>query len=145
MPGWVNEAVAEYQKRLPADMALHVEELKLPRRGKTDTTSLMDEEAAAFRKKLAQFPGAHVVALDVQGRQYSTEKLSTRMQGLRDQGQDLALLVGGPDGLAPELLDQAHERWSLSALTLPHPLVRILVAEQVYRCWSIQQGHPYHR
>ena len=83
--------------------------------------------------------------MEVKGRVLETAKMAQRIGTLRDEGRDLVLLVGGPDGLDPELSARCHERWSLSALTLPHPLVRVLLAEQIYRCWSLLSGHPYHR
>jgi len=86
-----------------------------------------------------------VVALDVLGKSLSTEAMAARVGDIRDNGRHLTLLVGGPDGLSPACLARADERWSLSALTLPHPLVRIVIAEQIYRVWSVLNGHPYHR
>lgn len=89
--------------------------------------------------------GARVVALEVQGKSWSTAQLATRLETWMAEGRDVALLVGGPEGIEPSLSASADERWSLSALTLPHPLVRIVVAEQLYRAWSVTRGHPYHR
>jgi 23S rRNA (pseudouridine1915-N3)-methyltransferase len=95
---------------------------------------------------LAQVPRDDcLVALDVTGKRMSTETLAQRLASLRDEGRHLTLMVGGPDGLSQACLGKAAERWSLSDLTLPHPLVRIVVAEQLYRTWSILTGHPYHR
>lgn len=145
MPAWVNTGVEEYRKRLAGDIRLELEEIPLPRRQGEPVTDLMTREAEQIRKRLIKHDGAHVVALDVRGRELDTDQLASRLDGLRLQGQNLVLLVGGPDGLAPELLKEVHERWSLSRLTLPHPLVRIVVAEQLYRGWSLLQGHPYHR
>lgn len=90
-------------------------------------------------------PGDHVITLDVKGRELSTEGLAQRLGQLLPQGNNLALFVGGPEGLAPACIDRATESWSLSKLTLPHPLVRVLLAEQLYRAWSVLKGHPYHR
>ncbi len=89
--------------------------------------------------------GDRVVALEVGGKNWSTEQLAEQAENWQMSGQNVSLLVGGPDGLAPECLAQADQKWSLSGLTLPHPLVRILLAEQIYRAWSIIQGHPYHK
>lgn len=95
---------------------------------------------------LASIPDrAHVVALDVLGRGWSTEGLAERLAGWTGEGRDVALLVGGPDGLAEPCLTRANERWSLSALTFPHMMVRVIVAEQLYRAWTITNRHPYHR
>jgi 23S rRNA (pseudouridine1915-N3)-methyltransferase len=145
MPAWVDAGVAQYLKRLGGDIRLTLEEVPLPRRGNEPVTSLMEREADLLRKRLGRHQGAHRVALDAGGREMSTEQLAQRLDGLRQQSQDLVLLIGGPDGLAPSLTADTHERWSLSRLTLPHPLVRVMVAEQLYRCWSLLQGHPYHR
>ena len=86
-----------------------------------------------------------VIALDVKGKTLSTNQLAERLRGWQMSGDNLSLLIGGPDGLSPECLERADERWSLSALTLPHPLVRVLLAEQLYRAWTITVNHPYHR
>ena len=86
-----------------------------------------------------------VVALDVQGKAWSTEDLATKLQDWMASGRDLVLLIGGPDGLSPACLERADQRWSLSSLTFPHALVRVLVAEQLYRAWTVTIGHPYHR
>lgn len=149
MPTWVTEGFAEYQKRMPPDMRLELEEIPLPKRGKGDTTNQTRSEAAAIRKRLGTLdkksPGAKIVALEVNGRALDTTALSRKLGELKDLGQDLVLLVGGPDGLCPQLSASAHEHWSLSNLTLPHPLVRVLLAEQLYRGWTLLTGHPYHR
>ena len=89
--------------------------------------------------------GDQLISLDLGGRQYTTEALANRLEQLLHSGQHVSLLVGGPEGLAPACRQAAAESWSLSALTLPHPLVRIIIAEQLYRAWSILKGHPYHR
>jgi 23S rRNA (pseudouridine1915-N3)-methyltransferase len=86
-----------------------------------------------------------VIALDVAGRGCSTEQLAGQLRDWLQDGRDLSLLIGGPDGLAAECLARADQRWSLSPLTLPHPLVRVLLAEQLYRAWTLVSGHPYHR
>ncbi|MCH8543986.1 MAG: 23S rRNA (pseudouridine(1915)-N(3))-methyltransferase RlmH [Alcanivorax sp.] len=145
MPGWVDTGVQEYAKRLAGDIRFEVEEIPLPKRSGQDTASLIRQEADTLRKRLARHPAARTVALEVTGRRLTTEKLAAELGGLRDLGQDLSIIVGGPDGLCPELSASCEMQWSLSDLTLPHPLVRILLAEQVYRAWSILAGHPYHR
>ena len=144
MPDWVDSGVEEYRRRLAGDIRFEIEEIPLPKR-RGDTAALIGEEAEALRKRLQKYPGIHTVALEVLGRPIDTPQLAKKLQTLRDQSQDMALLIGGPDGLDPQLSRQCHEQWSLSALTLPHPLVRILVAEQIYRGWSLLSGHPYHR
>lgn len=144
MPAWVNDGVAEYSKRLPPECRLEVIEIPLIKRGKNpDTERYMRQEA---EKMMAAIPAsAHVVTLEVEGKPWSTPKLSQRLESWLGGGQDVALLVGGPEGLHPSAMALAKERWSLSNLTLPHPLVRIVVTEQVYRAWSILKGHPYHK
>ncbi len=144
MPAWVESAVEEYCKRLPADFSLHIREIPSALQGKNpDIRAGMKKEAQAMQRNIEK--NDHVVALDVGGKSLSTEKLATRLQYLRDESRDLALLVGGADGLSDSCVQQADECWSLSALTFPHPLVRVIVAEQLYRAWSLLQGHPYHR
>lgn len=145
MPAWVGDGFAEYQKRMPPDMRLELEEIPLPKRARGDVSALVRAEGEALEKRLDKHPGAHRVALEVTGKRLDTPALSERLGTLRDLGQDLVLLVGGPDGLCPRVSAAAHERWSLSALTLPHPLVRVLLAEQLYRGWTLLAGHPYHR
>ena len=145
MPDWVDTGFNEYARRLAGDVRLELEEISMPKRGKGDVRSCIAEEAVALRKRLDKYPGILRVALEVEGRRLDTPAISDKLAALRDQGRDMALLVGGPDGLDPALSQQCDEQWSLSALTLPHPLVRILVAEQVYRAWTLMTGHPYHR
>lgn len=146
MPAWVEAGVTEYSRRLAGDIRLEIEEIGLPRRGShVDTATLVAREADALRKRLAKYPGAETIALEVTGRRLDTQRLARELGNRRDLSQDLCILVGGPDGLCPVLSAECHQRWSLSDLTLPHPLVRILVAEQVYRAWTLLAGHPYHR
>ncbi len=144
MPGWVEQGYAEYARRLPPECSLALSEIALTKRPKGgDVARLIRAEGD---KMLAAVPkGARVVTLEVTGRPWSTEQLSSRLDFWLAEGRDLALMVGGPEGLAPQVQAAADERWSLSPLTLPHPLVRIVVAEQLYRAWSILQGHPYHK
>ncbi len=144
MPGWVTEGYQEYSKRLPSDFQLELVELPLGHRGKgADKARAIRSEGDAM---LAAIPkGDRVLALCVDGKNWSTEKLADQAEAWRMEGRNISLLVGGPDGLDPRCIAQADQRWSLSALTLPHPLVRILLAEQVYRAWTLLQGHPYHK
>ncbi|WP_300424224.1 23S rRNA (pseudouridine(1915)-N(3))-methyltransferase RlmH [uncultured Thalassolituus sp.] len=144
MPAWVEQGYQEYARRMPADCALELVELSPGHRGKNASIEkAMQQEAEALRKALR--PQDHVVALAVEGKAWSTEQLSRELEGWRMQGGDVALLIGGPDGMTPEIMKLAQQRWSLSNLTLPHPLVRVLMAEQLYRAWTILQGHPYHK
>jgi 23S rRNA (pseudouridine1915-N3)-methyltransferase len=144
MPAWVSAGFLEYAKRMPPECPLEVVEIPLQKRGKgADIARLLRREG---ERMLAAIPGgSRVLALDGRGRQWNTEELATELDRWLAGGRDLALLVGGPEGLAPACRQRAERLWSLSALTLPHPLVRVLVAEQIYRAWSIRSGHPYHR
>lgn len=144
MPAWVEAGVNEYRKRLPSELQLDIREIALAKRGKNaDIARAMQQEGSAMLAAIA--PRDVVIALDVQGKSIGTEQLAARLAQWQLSGDNFSLLVGGPDGLAPECLERARERWSLSALTLPHPLVRVLIAEQLYRAWSINNNHPYHR
>jgi 23S rRNA (pseudouridine1915-N3)-methyltransferase len=143
-PAWVAEGFAEYRKRLSHWLPLDLVEVEPGLRGKgRDAARAMADEGA---RVLAAVPkGAHVVALDGRGRAWSSEELAQRLQHWRNGGRDLALLVGGPEGHAADVLDAASERWSLGPLTLPHMLVRLVVAEQLYRAAALLANHPYHR
>ncbi|MAY39991.1 MULTISPECIES: 23S rRNA (pseudouridine(1915)-N(3))-methyltransferase RlmH [Spongiibacter] len=144
MPDWVEAGVAEYRKRLPADVQLDIRELPLGKRGKnTDIRRAITQEGEAMLAAVGK--GDRIIALDVKGRSISTESLSSSLDQWRMDGDNVSILVGGPDGLASECLSAAAEKWSLSAMTLPHPLVRVMFAEQLYRAWTILANHPYHR
>jgi 23S rRNA (pseudouridine1915-N3)-methyltransferase len=144
MPAWVTDGYQEYAKRLPADCALELVEISPGHRSKSSSKEkAMQQEAAALQKAIR--PQEHLVVLDVLGKPWSTEQLSGHLSQWRMDGHDVALVIGGPVGIAPTLLAQAKQRWSLSSLTLPHPLVRVVVAEQIYRAWTLLQGHPYHK
>lgn len=143
-PGWVAEGYAEYRKRLSHWLPLDLVEIEPGVRGKgRDTARATGDEGA---RVLAALPkNAWVVALDGRGRMRSSEQLAERMEHWRGQGRDLAFLIGGPEGHAPEVLARADERWSLGPLTLPHMLVRLVLAEQLYRACALLAHHPYHR
>lgn len=144
MPGWVGEAFFEYAKRLPRECSIELVEIAVSKRRKQLTAEQARTEEG--RQMLAAIPdGCHVVALDVKGKAWSTEQLADRLRDWMGSGRNVALLVGGPDGLHRDCLDRADQCWSLSALTYPHALVRVILAEQLYRAWSITVGHPYHR
>ncbi|MDC3332650.1 23S rRNA (pseudouridine(1915)-N(3))-methyltransferase RlmH [bacterium] len=144
MPDWVEQGVDEYLKRLPHDMKLEVKEIPLGKRGKgADIKRAIQSEGQQMLAAIGQYD--KVIALEVKGKPWSTEHLAKELLDWRLEGNDITLLVGGPDGLAPECVARADRKWSLSALTLPHPLVRILLAEQLYRAWTINNNHPYHR
>ncbi len=144
MPEWVEAGYREYAKRLPRECRLELHEIPAGRRAKgADIRRLIEQEGA---RQLAAIPaGAHVVALDRLGKQLDTETLAQELKRHLAGGEHLALLVGGPEGLAPACLERAKERWALSKLTLAHPVVRVVLAEQLYRAWSIIRNLPYHR
>ena len=144
MPAWVAEGYAEYTKRLSRELPLELVELRLGERGKgRDLARALHDEGAAVMANLPR--GAHVIALDGRGKPWSSEQLAEQLARWRMDGRDLAFLIGGPDGHAPEVLARADQCWSLGPLTLPHMLVRLIVAEQLYRAVSLLGNHPYHR
>ncbi len=144
MPSWVEEGYKDYAKRLPRDFTVEMVELGLGPRGKN--ASLAKAIAKEGEQMLAAIPkGDKVIALDVLGKPWSTEKLASNLANWSMENSNYSLLIGGPDGLAPECLARADAKWSMSALTLPHPLVRIVLIEQLYRAWSILKNHPYHK
>lgn len=146
-PAWVEQGYQEFAKRLPAQCAPGLIEIA-PGRGSgkirgADRERLLREEG---ERVLAAIPaGSRVIALEVLGNLWSTEELAERLRQWLGEGRDVTLLVGGAEGLSSACRKRADELWSLSRLTLPHALVRIVVAEQLYRAWSILQHHPYHR
>jgi 23S rRNA (pseudouridine1915-N3)-methyltransferase len=143
-PDWVASGFSEYQKRLSHWLPLTLHEIAPGVRGKgRDTSRAIADEGA---RVLAALPkNTHVVALDGRGSMHSSEQLAQRLARWRQDGRDLVLLIGGPEGHASEVLAACDERWSLGPLTLPHMLVRLLVAEQLYRSCSQLVNHPYHR
>ena len=143
-PAWVAQGFGEYQKRLSHWLPLELIEIEPGLRGKgRDPHRTIEDEG---RRVLAALPkNARVVALDVPGRQLSSEQLAMRLEFWRSQGRDLAFLIGGPEGHAPDVRATADELWSLGPLTLPHMLARLVVAEQLYRAAAMLAGHPYHR
>jgi 23S rRNA (pseudouridine1915-N3)-methyltransferase len=144
MPDWVEAGYNEYAKRMPREVSVEMVELPLaPRSKNSDIAKAMEKEGEAMLASIGK--GEQVIALDVKGKPWSTEQLAEQMASWKMSGANYCLLIGGPDGLAPAALSLASIKWSLSALTLPHPLVRILVIEQLYRACSILQNHPYHK
>ncbi len=144
MPAWVDQAVSDYDGRFPADFTIEWKPIKAEPRGATGSPGAwMTREAARIRQALP--PGATVVALDEHGRDLDTHALSERLARWRDSARPLAIVIGGPDGLDAGFKAQADERIRLSSLTLAHPLVRVVLIEQLFRAWSILANHPYHR
>ena len=144
MPPWIDAGFREYARRIPPHCALRLTEIPVAKRSKNLGAEVpMRQEG---QRLLALVPtGAWAIALERSGKQWDSEQLATALGEWMQDGTDVALLIGGPDGLAPECLARAARKWSLSALTLPHGLVRVIVAEQIYRAWSLLARHPYHR
>lgn len=144
MPAWVEAGYQDYADRLRGDLNLQLKEIPLQKR------SDKNQIAAARQKEdeqiLQQLQAAdYVVILDVLGKNYSSEGLAERLQIWQQNARHLAMVIGGPEGISEVVKSKAQESWSLGKLTLPHPLVRIVVAEALYRAWSINHNHPYHR
>jgi len=144
MPAWVSQGIMEYSKRLPRELKLVWREIPLARRGREACASQScAAEGELMLKAIAT--GEQVIALDVAGQRLSTEQLARQLESWQMMGDNHSFLIGGPEGLSPDCLARADQRWSLSDLTLPHPLVRVLLVEQLYRAWTITVNHPYHR
>lgn len=143
-PAWADEAWADFAKRFPPEMRLELKALKAePRTGGKTAAQCMAAEAARFEAALPR--GVRRVILDERGTRLDTVKLAERVTHWRGEGRDVALLIGGPDGLDPALKATADETLRLSDLTLPHAFARVLLAEALYRAWTLATGHPYHR
>lgn len=144
MPEWVKTGYQEYAKRLPRECSLHLVEIAPGKRGRNaDIPRIVRDEG---ERMLAAIPrDCQVIALEVGGKPWSTPQLATQLETWMHSGRDTALLVGGPEGLDSACRERADQLWSLSTLTLPHPLVRVMLAEQLYRAWSVVTRHPYHR
>ncbi len=144
MPAWLQAGVQDYHKRMPRE--LQVQWIEIPaskRTGQYDQSRAQQQEAQRIERYLAN--NDHLVALEVLGKSWSTKDLAAELNKWQLAAKDVAIIIGGPDGILPSLSAKANQHWSLSALTLPHPLVRVLLAEQLYRAWTINQGHPYHK
>lgn len=144
MPAWVNDAYNDYASRLPHECSLHLTEVTAGKRTRhANLNKICIEEG---QKMMSAIPkSSKVIALDMTGKPWSTEELSAQLESWMQAGNPVSLLVGGPEGLSAECRQCAHQAWSLSRLTLPHPMVRVIVAEQLYRAWSMLNNHPYHR
>jgi 23S rRNA (pseudouridine1915-N3)-methyltransferase len=144
MPMWVEAGVAVFEPRLPREWRFELVEIPVAARG--DNADLSRLKRAEGEKMLRAIPdGAEVIAFDERGESLATTDWARAVRDWQRDGRDVALLIGGPDGLDPALRAAAHERIRLSDLTLPHAMVRVLLAEQLYRAWSVNAGHPYHR
>ncbi len=144
MPAWIQTGYQEYARRFPRELVLELVEIPMAHRSKnSDLDRLIKKEGQAMMAAIKKTD--YVISLDVCGKPWTTNELANQLQNWQSMGTDICLLVGGPDGIAPECKKRAQQLWSLSALTFPHPLVRVLVAESLYRAWSLNAGHPYHR
>jgi 23S rRNA (pseudouridine1915-N3)-methyltransferase len=144
MPGWVSEGFAEYEKRMPREMRIELVEIK-PDKRVGGRTGDQVREAERDRILAALPPGARLVSLDEKGELLTTLQWAKALEDWLPEGRDTAFVIGGADGLHPDLRQKAEKLWSLSKLTLPHGLVRVVLAEQLYRAASVIKNHPYHR
>lgn len=144
MPSWVVEGTDEYAKRFTDGVQLKLIEIPLIRRHKAaDLPRIMDKEALLIKDALPT--GAYIIALAINGKTFSSEQLAARINHIQHTNSHLCFLIGGPEGLTEDTLAACHEQWSLSKLTLPHPLARIFLIETLYRSCSIINNHPYHK
>ncbi len=144
MPAWVEMAFVTYAQRLPKDCCLELIEIPVAKRTKNQLADKWREKEGRLILKAIE-PSDWVVALEVEGQNWTTSKLAKQITNWQGNGSNVSLLVGGPDGLSTDCLARAQQKWSLSALTFPHPMVRVILAEAIYRAWSVTVNHPYHR
>ena len=145
MPDWAQTAWDDYAKRFPPELKLELRAVKTEPRGSKTLDTLYAAERERIDAAIGKGKGMRIVALDERGTALTTKALATRLQNWQLEGDDVALVIGGPDGLDPAFKAAAHERIRLSDLTLPHAMARVLLVEQLYRAWSVNAGHPYHR
>lgn len=144
MPKWAKAGFQEYATRMPADMSLELKQVRAATRTKNySTATIIKEEEKRLQAVIPD--SSHLIALDVNGSQWSTEQLAEQVRQWRELAKPVVMIIGGADGLSEQLITQSRQRWSLSRLTFPHYLVRVLIAEQLYRTWTILNHHPYHR
>tara|TARA_B110000444_G_C18649859_1_gene505520 strand:- start:381 stop:815 length:435 start_codon:yes stop_codon:yes gene_type:complete len=144
MPSWVENATTEYLKRMPPELKIELIEIPMAKRGRDNNTEVACQKEG--EQILAVIPPRdHVIALTINGKSWDTPGLAEQLEKWKMSGMDYSLLIGGPDGLHSCCLQRAQQHWSISALTLPHPLVRVVLVEQLYRAWTILNNHPYHR
>ena len=144
MPDWVQTGFNDYQRRFPKEMPFELIEVQAGKRGKNaDIKRILEKEGELMLAAVGK--GNRIVTLDIPGKPWDTPQLAQQLTQWKQDGRDVSLLIGGPEGLAPTCKLAAEQSWSLSPLTLPHPLVRVLVAESLYRALSITTNHPYHR
>ncbi len=143
VPDWAQTAYDDYAKRFPPELKVELKAVKTEPRASKTLETIFSAERERIEGAIAK--GTRVVALDERGTNLTTKALAERLKGWQLSGDDVALVIGGPDGLEPAFRQAAHERIRLSDLTLPHAMVRVLLIEQLYRAWSVNAGHPYHR
>lgn len=144
MPAWVTLAFQDYAGRFPKEMPMELIEVPAGKRGKNaDIDRIMNKEGEIMLAQCGR--NDHIVILDIPGKPWNTSDLAYQLEQWKQMGQNITLLIGGPEGLATCCKNAAHQRWSLSPLTLPHPLVRVIVAESLYRAYTLTCNHPYHR
>lgn len=144
MPAWIEQGFAEYSKRMPAECRIILKEIKpVERSGSRTAETVMAQERSKIEAALPK--GARIIALDERGKDLTSVQLSQQLTTWQQDGRDVAFIIGGADGLDPEFKSNADQLLRISSLTLPHGMVRVLLAEQLYRAWSITQNHPYHR
>jgi 23S rRNA (pseudouridine1915-N3)-methyltransferase len=143
MPDWTDRAVQDYLSRLPRDFEVTLKQVRPEPRGQQPVQRILQAEAARLQHALA--PAGRVVALDERGQDWDTLRLARQLEAWRGASEHVAFVIGGPDGLAGSIKSAAHLTLRLSSLTLPHALARVMLAEQLYRAWSILANHPYHR
>jgi 23S rRNA (pseudouridine1915-N3)-methyltransferase len=143
MPQWVIEAYNDYEKRLKREYQISLKQIALNKRSKHQIKKHIEKETQDILKCIK--PGSIVVALDENGQQFSTKGLSSQLEKWQFSGQDISFVIGGPEGLHENILQKSDLTWSLSRLTLPHPMVRVILIEQIYRAWTLLKGLPYHR
>ena len=144
MPEWINTGYTEFSKRMPPELQINLIEITPSLRKKsTPVEKNIKEEGARIQTAIPA--NSRLIVLDEQGKIFNSIELSKIIKSWLPMGQDISIVIGGVDGIDPVIKQQADEKWSLSSFTLPHALVRVVIAEQLYRAWSILQGHPYHR
>ena len=143
MPDWAQTAYDDYAKRFPHELKVELKAVKTESRGSKTLETLYAAERERIEAAIPK--GARIVCLDERGTSLTTLALAARLKGWQLEGDDVALIIGGPDGIEPAFRNAAHERIRLSDLTLPHAFARVLLIEQLYRAWSVNAGHPYHR
>ncbi len=144
MPGWITQGIHEYIKRFPPGIDLKVVSIS-PVKRKKSISHKKAHSGEVERIKAAIPKHSYIIALDEKGKQHNSQKLSDRLSDWIQDGQDVVFIIGGADGIAPSIISDAHEVWSLSKYTMPHAIARVFLIEQLYRAWSILNNHPYHR